>query len=441
MKLIGLREIPQNTVFKEGDIFILFGELFGRGYVNGLLKEAKECKMRIIGLTVGRRDADKTLRALSEEELKEAEKNLGGEIINIPLEAGFDLESVDGVSPVNMIDAVDKNQWREAKLDNERILACKQAAQKKFCKKLEQFMEILEQKIPADKNIFFAHTMAGGIIRAKLFFIIANKVFKGKGERFESSQKYWNSDIGQLCAKNFDSVTADTFDLLLRFSKKIRERNEANGASVFYSAYGYHGCEIYIQDKLQWQTYVPYQQGHAKKRLENFAVSARSQNIQASVFNCPEIRTNSSSIFLGVELSLFFLFVALRKHHPSSWSEEQWKICQDKLPQEIRLEDILEELEECIMSAEIQENFSFENWPTENSPVFSEKIISISEKITKLHKDRKDLISDYLSNLVVEATGSLIFQYASSPKEAVIWLGHDIIAKSLAHIYSKQARS
>ena len=41
---------------------------------------------------------------------------------------------------------------------------------KKFCEKLEQFMEVLEQKIPADKNIFFAHTMAGGIIRSKIFY-------------------------------------------------------------------------------------------------------------------------------------------------------------------------------------------------------------------------------------------------------------------------------
>ena len=384
----------------------------------------------------GQENADKNLRALSEEELKEVEQNLGGEIINIPLEAGFDLESVDGLSPAILVDAIDKQQWKEAKLDNEIILACKQVAEKKFCAKLEQFMEILEKKIPTDKNIFFAHTMAGGIIRSKMFFTIANRIFKGKGDRFECSQEYWNSDIGQLCAKNFDNVTADTFDLLVRFSKKIRERNEAKGSFVFYSAYGYHGCEIYIQDKLQWQTYVPYQQGHAKKKLENFAVSAREHNIQTTVFNCPEIRTNSSSIFLGVELSLFFLLVALKKHYPSDWSEEQWKICQNKLQPEVKLESILKELEECILSAEVQEKFSFENWPTENSPVFSEKIISTSEKITSLHRDRKDLISDHLSSLVVESTGSLIFQYASSPKEAVIWLGHDILVQSLAQLHS-----
>ena len=59
---------------------------------------------------MGRRDADKNLRALSEEELKEVEQNLGGEIINIPLEAGFDLESVDGLSPAILVDAIDKQQ-------------------------------------------------------------------------------------------------------------------------------------------------------------------------------------------------------------------------------------------------------------------------------------------------------------------------------------------
>ena len=37
MELVGLRELPQNTVFKEGDIFVLFGELFGRGYVKEML--------------------------------------------------------------------------------------------------------------------------------------------------------------------------------------------------------------------------------------------------------------------------------------------------------------------------------------------------------------------------------------------------------------------
>ena len=32
---VSLRNIPQNNIFRKGDVFVLFGELFGRGYANG----------------------------------------------------------------------------------------------------------------------------------------------------------------------------------------------------------------------------------------------------------------------------------------------------------------------------------------------------------------------------------------------------------------------
>ena len=57
MKLISLTALPKNTLFKEGDVFVLFGELFGRGYVNGLLKQVKECKIDYDSFTVRRNTA------------------------------------------------------------------------------------------------------------------------------------------------------------------------------------------------------------------------------------------------------------------------------------------------------------------------------------------------------------------------------------------------
>ena len=51
-----LRHIPEANVFRKGDVFVLFGELFGRGYVNGLIDEARAAGMTIVGITVGRRD-------------------------------------------------------------------------------------------------------------------------------------------------------------------------------------------------------------------------------------------------------------------------------------------------------------------------------------------------------------------------------------------------
>jgi len=29
-----LRDIPKSNIFRKGDVFVLFGELFGRGYAN-----------------------------------------------------------------------------------------------------------------------------------------------------------------------------------------------------------------------------------------------------------------------------------------------------------------------------------------------------------------------------------------------------------------------
>src|SRR5512139_4231458 len=105
--LTPLRDIPQSNIFRKGDVFVLFGELFGRGYANGLVNEARKAGMTIVGITVGRRDENNALRPLNAEELAEAEANLGGRIINIPLEAGFDMEpAVDGQSYTDILKGI-----------------------------------------------------------------------------------------------------------------------------------------------------------------------------------------------------------------------------------------------------------------------------------------------------------------------------------------------
>ena len=90
-----MRELPARAGYGKGDFLVLCGELFGRGYANGIVEEAKSRGMTVIGTTVGRRDADGTLRALTAEEITAAAEILGGTIINVPLEAGFDLEPAD----------------------------------------------------------------------------------------------------------------------------------------------------------------------------------------------------------------------------------------------------------------------------------------------------------------------------------------------------------
>ena len=48
-------------------------------------------------------------------------------------------------------------------------------------------MTELDKLIPDGSNAFFAHTMAGGIPKAKVFLAIANRIYKGRGARFMSS--------------------------------------------------------------------------------------------------------------------------------------------------------------------------------------------------------------------------------------------------------------
>ncbi len=431
-----LREVPTRNMFRPGDVFVLFGELFGRGYVNGLIDEARKAGMTIVGVTVGRRDQDNRLRPLTDEELQAAEANLGGKIVNVPLMAGFDLDAPAGTpNPTDLLAALKLDNWREARLDWAHIERCRTVGVERFKSSLSQVMEHLDALIPDGANVFFAHTMAGGIPKTKVFLAIANRIYKGRGERFLSSRALLDSDLGKMILMNFDEVTANTFQYLIEASRGIRERLAASGGATRYTAYGYHGTEILIQDRYQWQTYTNYTQGYAKKRLEDHARAAWEQGVQATVFNCPEIRTNSSDIFVGVELSLFPLLNALKREQGGVWAEEQWAICQGLLEDGVELQAILDKIEQYNADPTIASFRDFDAWPMDNTVELAEVMVGTSEEITRLHKDRKALITDHLSALVLEGTGPLIFHEASEPHGPVLWLNHDIIAKQLNQVH------
>jgi hypothetical protein len=427
-----LRDIPQGNIFRKGDYFILFGELFGRGYANGLINEARKAGMTIIGITVGRRDENNALRALTPEEHATAETNLGGRIFNVPLMAGFDLDAPAGEpTPTDLLGGMTLKSWQDDKLDWVHIEKCRSVGVNRFKNSVSKVMSELNDLIPDGANAIFAHTMAGGIPKVKVFLAIANRIYKGRGERFLSSRALLNSDLGKLILMNFDEVTANTFEHLIEGSSAIRARLEKSGGNVRYTAYGYHGTEILIEDQYQWQTYTNYTQGNAKMRLENIAKNAWQQGIKATVYNCPEIRTNSSDIFVGVELSLFPLLKALRKEHGGTWAEAQWQACRDVLLEGQSLEALLQKIDN-YNSTDIMKSFrNFSAWPMDNSAELADVMIGTSDEITQMHKSRNELVTDILSSLVLEGTGPLMFLESSKPTAPVIWLNHDIIAKQL----------
>lgn len=434
--LTPLRHIPEANVFRKGDVFVLFGELFGRGYVNGLIDQARAAGMTIVGVTVGRRDDSGALRPLNDEELAEAEEKLGGRIINVPLMAGFDMDAPEGEqNPTEMLSGITLKNWQEEKLDWERIERCRAAGVARFTGSASTVMAEIDKLVPEGANVFFAHTMAGGIPKIKAFLAIANRIYKGRGERFMSSRALLDSDLGKLILMNFDEVSANTLKYLIDASSAIRERVTKAGGEVRYTAYGYHGTEILIGDEYQWQTYTNYTQGYAKMRLESIAEAAWKNGTIATVFNCPEIRTNSSDIFVGVELSLFPLLRALKKEGGGAWADEQWRICEELLGEGTSLQQLLDTIEGYNNDATSTTFRNFEAWPMDNTPELAEVMIGTSEAITALHKDKKALITDHLSSLVLEGAGPLMFHGASEKIAPVVWLNHDIIARQLNELH------
>ena len=434
---ISLRDLPQHNLFRPGDVFVLFGELFGRGYANGLVNEARKAGMTIVGITVGRRDEANGLRPLNAEELAQAESALGGTIINVPLMAGFDLDAPAGTpNPTEMLGKLTLKTWTEDTLDWAHIEQCRSVGVKRFTDSLAQVMARLDGMIPAGANVFFAHTMAGGIPKAKVFLAIANRVYKGRGERFMSSQTLLDSDLGKLILKNFDEVSANTFQHLIDASAAIRARVQAAGGEVRYSAYGYHGTEILIGGQYTWQTYTNYTQGLAKMRLERIAQAAWAKGIKATVYNCPEIRTNSSDIFAGVELPLVGLLSALKKENGGAWAQAQWQACGALLADGITVDAMLAKVEAFHTSDVMRPFRNFAAWPMPNSADQADLTIGTSDEVQKMHKDPKALVTDLLSALVIEATGPLMFLESSAPSGPVLWLNHDIIARQLNQLHA-----
>jgi hypothetical protein len=422
-----LRTLKQDHIFKQGDVLVLFGELFNRGYANGLVEEAESRGMKVIYATVGRRDEHLNLRALNQEELAVAPKPL----VNIPLEAGFDYEKDEqGLSLVERLKDYKLSNWESAKLDSKMIEQVRLKGRARFHQQVVSYVEELQKILPKDCNILFAHLMAGGIPRAKIILPLMNRAVKGTGERFLSSEKFWSSDLGKLCGISFNEVTAETLHTLIQVTSTLRKDYTDRGHKVSYVAYGYHGTEILIENNYLWQTYSPYLQGWAKMQLENYSRDWSARGVSCAVYNCPEILTQSSSIFSGVEVSLYPLLAALQKEGGAKEATHRLlHECQSLLKEGIPVETLIQHCWQKLQSPAIKAHCDFEKWPQHNSQSQLETLLQASDELTAMHKDPKKLISFPLSEVVFKACGAVMLADAGNPETPVSWINHDLIAK------------
>lgn len=419
-----LRETPQTAQYKRGDYLVIFGEVFGRGYVNGLIQEAQKYEMEIIYSTVGRRESG-VLRNLNAEELSKQPSPT----INIPLEAGFDLEKgKDGSTVCDHVKEIKLDDWQNTKLDWKSINESEAEGTKRFTKYVREYLKELQAKIEPGKNVFIAHLMAGGVPRAKIFLAALNRVVKPKGDKFIPSETFWTSDLGKLCDKSFNAVTADTLKILVEESQELQKSNPTR-----FSAYGYHGTEITTGGDYFWQSYAPYIQGWAKIRLENHSAHFQKNGIKTSVYNCPEILTNSSSIFQGVEVPLYPLLSSFKKFgNETKYTKDLLEKCQALLKSDKKVEDLLNVAKSFYNDPEIKNDFNlFEKFPQHNNLSQMQKLVDCSNRIIEMHQDEKNLITFILSEEVLKGTGQLIFHDSYLMPKPSVWLNHDIIVKHL----------
>lgn len=414
-----IRNLPSSTALKKGDYLVLFGELFARGYANGLVEAAEARGLNIIRATVGRRTTENELRALTPEEIQQP-------LINIPLEAGFDMEKVEGLSMVDRMKDVKLNDWESFKVDEKILEQAHRQGTARFQKNVRAFVEEIEKQIPAGKNVVFAHLMAGGVPRARIIMPLMNKVFKGTGDRHMASLAFWESGLGKVTQRNFSAVTSETFDILLQETEKFRQTR-----NCFYSAYGYHGTEVLINSEYRWQSYAPYLQGWAKMELEEFSRKWSAKGAKTSVYNCPEILTNSSSIFQGVEVPLYPLISALEKEGGSHTPKVQkvMRECQDLLKPTETLQSVLETCNKTLNHPAVKAQSKFETWPDHNTSEQMEVLLTASQKIIDQHQDSKKLMTAVLSEIVFSACGEIMISDLPAPQAPVSWINHDVVAK------------
>ncbi len=424
MKLQALREI-KNIPFSQKDSLVIFGEIFSRGYVEGLVRIAQSKGMNIIYSTMGRRDSDGQLRNLNEEERKSQPQNL----INEALEAGFDMEnSASGVRPIDLCREASLKNWENFQLDKILLEDSRKKSVYSFRERTKKWLESLEKKLPDQGHVVIAHTMAGGVPRTKILLPILNRVLKGMGHRFSSSKACWESELGWFCQQNFSEVTAQTYRHLLEMSTSLREKLEKQGRQLFYMAYSYHGTEILVGEQYRWQSYAPYLQGFAKLELENISKQFFAKGVKSYVFNVPEILTRSSAIFPGVEIPLYTILGALEKNGGENGKEIVSQCIQKMIDNAYSF--IMNTTKEYFESKTIKALTVFKKWPQHNTPEQMELMLSTSRKLAGLNKDSSSSITSFLSNQIATSCGRLILQELGQ-QSSVHWIGHDLIARDV----------
>ena len=184
-------------------------------------------------------------------------------------------------------------------------------------------------------------------------------------------------------------------------------------------------------------------------KLEDVNREFHRSGISTTCFNCPEILTNSSSIFQGVEVSLYPLLGPLMAiangeapegiPAPSANGKKRAQSILDSCRALLKTDvdpdvfkTILRITSQYLRHPLTKEHAIYSEWPQNNSREQMELMINTSNQLIDLHRSEKELITSVLSEQVFRATGLVQSRYAHLYSEPVVWIGHDTVAEALA---------
>jgi hypothetical protein len=150
------------------------------------------------------------------------------------------------------------------------------------------------------------------------------------------------------------------------------------------------------------------------------------------VYDAPEIWTNSSALFTGVELPLYRLLAALDEEGPSAPATIALRErCAALLQKDATLELLLARAGLFLTDSALAPFRRREGWPHHTTAPQLQAMLAASEACAAMSADPREPVVGELSRAVVEAVGRLMLDHAWEPDAPVRWLGHDVVAKRL----------
>lgn len=425
-------ELAARSRLENQGFLLLVGELFQKGYAHGLVHQAKNAGWTIIESTVGRRTPEGHLRPLTQEEICQREHPL----INVPLEAGFEWESdSNGQTWHETLKSLSLASWKQWSVDPLSLREWIHKGQARLSENLRQYWHQVAHLIKPKPGqiVWIFHLMAGGVPKNRVMLALLNRMLRSSGEKFLSSQEFFDTPLGQTLLANFHQVTADSFNLLIQEGQEIWQNWQKNGIKVVFGALGYHGTRVWDGHKFRWQQYAPYIQGWAKLALESYAQEWNQKGAVAVVYNVPEVLTQSSAVFQGIELPLFS-YIRGFKEYASKVPDSL-----DKLESQALLEPIEESwlricelLDEYWNSPWLKFLWDPETWPAHNQEAQMSLLLKIAQSIQEyLKPEHQESWILTVSQHLISQVGHLIFTTLNYPEllsqRPVLALGHDIL--------------